>query len=163
MLIIAEIDTDERITAHVAFDPDDIDAAFAELDARYLAGEAAAHAHTWSVIAQAYAALNRHELPATTPDSVYIDHRPVVRIEAGDLAASLRATWDLAPDISIYVEAVHRLSDLGAVVTQVAEGDLARGLRRRVANDRRFDGRRRPDQPLRGIRRGRPRRRARPI
>ena len=57
------------------FDLDDIDAAFEELDARYLAGEAAAHAHTWSVIAGAYAALNRHELPATTPDWVNIDHR----------------------------------------------------------------------------------------
>ena len=41
------------------FDLDDIDAAFAELDARYLAGEAAAHAQTWSVIAEVYAALNR--------------------------------------------------------------------------------------------------------
>ncbi len=51
----------------VVFDLDDIDAAFAELDARYLAGEAAAHAHTWSVVAEAYAALNRHELPPTTP------------------------------------------------------------------------------------------------
>ena len=59
----------------VVFDLDDIDAAFAELDARYLAGEAAAHAHTWSVIARAYAALNRRELPATTPDWVNIDHR----------------------------------------------------------------------------------------
>ena len=57
------------------FDLDDIDAAFEELDARYLAGEAAAHAHTWSVIAGAYAAFNRHELPATTPDWVNIDHR----------------------------------------------------------------------------------------
>ena len=57
------------------FDLDDIDAAFEELDARYLAGEAAAHAHTWSVIAQGYAALNRRELPATTPDWVNIDHR----------------------------------------------------------------------------------------
>ena len=63
MLNIVEIDTDERIVAHVEFDPNDIDAAFEELDARYLAGEAAAHAHTWSVIAQAYAAFNRHEFP----------------------------------------------------------------------------------------------------
>ena len=29
---------------------DELDAALEELDARYLAGEAAAHAHTWSVI-----------------------------------------------------------------------------------------------------------------
>ena len=62
-LNVVEIDADERIAAHVVFDLDDIDAAFAELDARYLAGEAAAHAHTWSVIAEAYAAFNRHELP----------------------------------------------------------------------------------------------------
>ena len=37
--------------ALVMFDIDDVDAAFAELDARYLAGEAAEYAHTWSVIA----------------------------------------------------------------------------------------------------------------
>ena len=75
MLDIVEIDADDRIAARVVFDPDDIDAAFEELDARYLAGEAAAHAHTWSVITRGYAALNRHELPPTTPDCVNIDHR----------------------------------------------------------------------------------------
>ena len=53
VLSIVEIDADERIAARVVFDLDDIDAAFEELDARYLAGEAAAHAHTWSVIAEA--------------------------------------------------------------------------------------------------------------
>ena len=42
MLNIVEIDADERIAALVVFDLDDIDAAFEELDARYLAGEAAA-------------------------------------------------------------------------------------------------------------------------
>ncbi len=52
-LHVIEIDADERIAAVVAFDPDDFDAAIAELDARYLAGEAAAHAHTWSVITEA--------------------------------------------------------------------------------------------------------------
>ena len=52
VLNIVEIDADERIAASVTFDLDEIDAAFEELDARYLAGEAAAHAHTWSVIAR---------------------------------------------------------------------------------------------------------------
>ena len=64
-LIIAEIDTDDRIAAQIVIDPDDIDAAIKELDARYLAGEASAHAHTWSVITEAYGAFNRHELLAT--------------------------------------------------------------------------------------------------
>ena len=43
-LDVIEIDADERIVAAVMFDLDDFDAAIAELDARYLAGEAAAHA-----------------------------------------------------------------------------------------------------------------------
>ena len=136
MLSIVEIDADKRIAARVLFDLDDIDAAFEELDARYLAGEAAAHAHTWSVIAQAFAAFNRRELPASTPDWVNIDHRRARAFAPGDLTAYIRATWDLAPDINAYIEAVHRLSNLGAVFTQAVERDLARGLRGRVARDR---------------------------
>ena len=80
LLNIVEIDADDRIAAIVVFDLDDFDAAFEELDARYLAGEAAAHAHTWSVITRAFAALNRHELPATTPDWTIIDHRHAATI-----------------------------------------------------------------------------------
>ena len=107
VLSVVEIEADSRVVSRVGFDLDDIDAAFAELDARYLAGEAASHAHTWSVNAGFYAAFNRHELPATTPDWVYIDHRPLITIDASDLPASIRAVWDLTPDMSIYIEAVH--------------------------------------------------------
>ena len=74
-LQLVEIDALQRITALMAFDLDDFEAAIAELDARYLAGEAATHAHTWSVITQAYDSLNRREMPPTTPDWVNIDHR----------------------------------------------------------------------------------------
>ena len=119
-LDIVEIDADERIMAFVTFDLDDIDAAFEELDARYLAGEAAAHSHTWSVIVAGYAALNRHEFPPATPDWVNIDHRRGTAFAPGDMTAHLRATWDLSPEVSINIEAVHRLSNLGAVVTHAA-------------------------------------------
>jgi hypothetical protein len=118
---VTEINRDSQILAHVMFDPDDIDAAFAELDARYLAGEAAAHARTWSVIAGIYAAFNRHELPATTPDWASVDHRSLVAVAAVDLA-EIRAVWDGVPELSIHIEAVHRLSDAGAVVTHAAHG-----------------------------------------
>jgi class 3 adenylate cyclase len=128
LLGLTEINADNRIAAFVVFDLDDVDAAFAELDARYLADEAAAHSHTWSVIARAQAAGNRHEYPPTTPDSVYIDHRPVVRIEAVDIAASLRAMWDLAPEVSFHIEAVDRLSEFGAVVTQILKGTSQEGF-----------------------------------
>ena len=128
MLCVVEIDADERIAAFISFDLDDIDAAFEELDARYLAGEAAAHAQTWSVLSGIYAGLNRRELPMTTPDWVNVDHRRVVTIEGSDLIATLRDTWDLTPEVAIHIEAVHRLTDLGAVVTHAAYGTSQDGF-----------------------------------
>ncbi len=104
------------------FDLDDIDAAFEELETRYLAGEAAAHASTWAVVANAHAALSRHELPPTTPNWVNIDHRPVTAIAAGEITANIRSVWDVTPDFRYGIETVHRLSNVGAVFTHVAHG-----------------------------------------
>jgi hypothetical protein len=125
---VGEINADGRIAAAVVFDLDDIDAAFEELDARYLAGEAAPYQRTWSVIAAGYASLNRHEVPPSAPDYVNIDHRLRATIEAADLARNLGAAWDLTPDVKGYIEAVHRLSNLGAVVTHAAHGTSEGGL-----------------------------------
>ena len=48
--------------------------------------------------------------------------------DASDLAANIRATWDLM-DVSMYIaESVHRLSELGAVVTQTLKGTSKEGL-----------------------------------
>jgi ketosteroid isomerase-like protein len=128
MLGIVEIDADNRVAARFLFDIDDIDAAFDELDARYLAGEAAAHAHTWSVIANANAAFNRHEMFPATPDWVNIDHRPVTAFAPGDMPAYIRATWDVAPDMRNHILAVHRLTGLGAVTTQTTRGISQEGF-----------------------------------
>ena len=57
-----------------------------------------------------------------------IDHRRARRFAPGDLTAYIRATWDLAPDISVYTEAVLRLSDLGAVFTQMTRGTSQEGF-----------------------------------
>ena len=128
VLSLVEIDADERTAALITFDLEDIDAAIAELDARYLAGEEAAHAHTWSVIADAYATLNRHEFPATTPDCVNIDHRGEAKFGPVDLIAYLRARLDFEQDFNIYTEAVHRLTDLGAVITYAAHATSQEGF-----------------------------------
>ena len=128
VLSIAEINGSERIVALATFDPDDFDAAIAELDARYLAGEAVAHAHTWSVITGTAAAFKRRELPATTPDWVNVDHRRATAFAPGDFLAYLRAAWDQLPDISFRIEAVHRLSNLGAVVTHYLHGTSQDGF-----------------------------------
>ena len=79
------------------------------------------------------------------------------------MTAYIRATWDVAPDVKIYIEAVHRLSNLGAVVTHAVHGTSQEG----------FDAEWREitlmtvDGDLfnrsRALRRGRPRRRAREV
>ncbi len=110
MLNIVETTAENRILARIAYDPDDIDAAVEELDARYLAGEAAPYRAAWSVIAAGYAALNRYEVPPSAPDYVNIDHRLRARFEAVDLGENLRTAWDLTPELKGYIEVVHRLS-----------------------------------------------------
>lgn len=122
LLDVVEIDTNEQVVARVTFDVDDIDAALAELDARYLAGEAAAYAHTWSLVAGAYAGFNQRDLAATTPDWVSIDHRRGAGFAPGDMIPYMQAAWDDSPDTRIYIAAVHRISAIGAVVTHVAQG-----------------------------------------
>ncbi len=128
LLTVIEVEHGDLVHDTVSFDPDDIDAAFEELDARYLEGEAADHSHTWSLVKEVYAAFNRRELPPTTPDWVNIDRRRGAAFAPGDAISYIRAAWDVAPDINIYIEAVHRLSDLGAVVTQVSKGTSQQGF-----------------------------------
>ena len=131
MLAITEVDTAGVMVARIVFDLDDFEAAVAELDRRYLAGEGAAHANTWSLIARTFTALNRHELdklPATTPGYRIYDHRLQSTVEAADLTALFRAMWDLTPELLMYVEAVHRLNDHGALITQGAHGTSRDGF-----------------------------------
>ena len=128
LLDVVEINGDEQITALVTFDLDDFEAAIAELDARYVAGEAAAHARTWSAIARAYASISGRELAATTPDWVNVDHRRAAAFAPGEANAYIRAAWDLTKNLNIYAEGVYRLSDLGAVVAHAARGTSLEGF-----------------------------------
>ena len=93
-LNLVEVDADKRVVASVVFDLDNFEAAVAEIDARYLAGEAAAHSRVWSIVAGSYAALNRRQLPLTTPECLYVDHRRETAFGPGDLTAYIGAGWD---------------------------------------------------------------------
>ena len=127
-LTVVEIDAEERIAAGVIFDLDDFDAAFAELDARYLAGEAAAHADTWSVIADVFVAHNQREIAAVTTDAVSLDHRRGAAFAPGEGFEYIRAGWDLDQNLNIYTETAHRLNDLGAVFTWAGHGTSHEGF-----------------------------------
>ena len=88
VLHIVEVNEDTAITWIIVLDLDDVDAAIAELDSRYLTGEAAAYAHTWSLVVQTYDRFNRHELSTTTRDWVNLDHRLGVGSAPGDMNSS---------------------------------------------------------------------------
>ena len=106
-----------------------------------------------------YAAFNRHELNTTAPDWVHIDHRRGTPFASSDLTAYYpRHRLGPRTGFSIYIEAVHRLSDVGAVVTHAAHGTSQEGFDAEWRMIGLSDCRRRPDQLLRAFRRGRPRR-----
>jgi hypothetical protein len=128
MMQIVEVSEAGLLDFSVSFDPDDIDAAFEELDARYLAGEAAAYSQTWTAMTQVQAAYNRHEIPPPTTDLVAVDHRRGRAIAPDDVVAYLHSTWDVVPDLKGRIEAVHRLSDFGAVITEVMTGTSQEGF-----------------------------------
>ena len=44
------------------------------------------------------------------------------------MLANVSALWDVAPDINIHIEAVHRLSNLGAVFTHTESGTSQEGF-----------------------------------
>jgi hypothetical protein len=59
---------------------------------------------------------------------VNIDHRRGTAFAPGDATAYMLAGWELGQELTIYTEAVHRLSNLGAVVTAAAQGTSREGF-----------------------------------
>ena len=119
MFRLAEIDNDGRVVSYMKFDIEDLDAAMAELDARYLVGEAAPCAHVVGRSRRLSPHSTGANSPRTTPDSVTVDHRlRDQRSQPADLTdIRPRHVGPRRRTSDIYIEAVHRLSDLGAVVT----------------------------------------------
>ena len=161
---LVEIDTDQRIVVIVSFDLDDFDAAIDELDARYLAGEAAAQHAGGQPSCRVRLALNRRERPrrhrtwsASTIGEAERSRRAVCR-------AYLRATWDVTPRTALIYRQGCASGERHRRGRHLrGERDHGRGLRRRVACDRPCSWPRATDQPVRAVRRERPRRRARVI
>ncbi len=110
-LVLHEIDRDGRFVAMVLFDLEDEDAAYAELDARWQAGEGAEQAPALAFLTSFDAALARRDWDAVTasyaPAFVGVDHRlvgwgtlhgPAAFVEAFRtlvaLAPDVRLRWD---------------------------------------------------------------------
>jgi class 3 adenylate cyclase/ketosteroid isomerase-like protein len=117
-LQIWEVDTRGRIVAGVGFDLADLDAAYEELDARYLAGEAAPHARVAASMRAFADALARRDWDALAaqcaPDLAVHDHRRLgweTLHGPAAYVAALRALVDLAPDTRMRLDHVELRED----------------------------------------------------
>lgn len=63
-----------------------------------------------------------------TPDWVNIDHRRGAAVTSRHVIAYIQAAWDDSPDTRLYIAAVHRLSNIGTVVTHVMHGISQEGF-----------------------------------
>ena len=108
-LILTEVDDRGRIVAYVRWDVEDLDAAYAELDARYEAGEGAASELSWAV--RRAVVVQRGVLQAVTsrdwdtvvalcaPTFAEHDHRHVAVLgttRGGEAWAGASARWSIS-------------------------------------------------------------------
>jgi class 3 adenylate cyclase/tetratricopeptide (TPR) repeat protein/ketosteroid isomerase-like protein len=133
-LCIDEVDAAGRSAAIVVFDPNDLDAAHAELDARYATGEAAPYARTWDKWAAHTRAIVERDWEQLaslfTSDLVIEDHRPIgplVVRSRDEYVASCRALLDLRPDARLRVKHVLALDHRRALTVVGWEGSGAEG------------------------------------
>ena len=104
-LVVSEVDERSELAAFVRFDADALDAAYAELDARYERGEAASYARVWGMRRRGERAIAARDWEALAaafaPGFVSEDHRSVGvwSLDSGaDYLAGIRVLFDLAPD-----------------------------------------------------------------
>jgi ketosteroid isomerase-like protein len=133
-LAVSEFAPDGHYLGTCVFEPDDLDAAFAELDARYAAGEGAPFAETVNAARALLAAINGSDWEALelllADDYSHVDHRMtgVGTLDRDEYVASLGALVELAPDARWRVVAVPRLGAEGLVyVLHVTGTDVNNG------------------------------------
>jgi len=127
-LWIGEVDQHGDLVTLVTLDPDDLEAAYAELDACYEAGEAASYHRRTAVsraFRRAFADRDWHALATLlAPDLVVNDHR-ILGWETlrgpGPYIEALRSLVDLAPDARLRIDHVE-MSDHGSLYTPVWVG-----------------------------------------
>jgi class 3 adenylate cyclase/tetratricopeptide (TPR) repeat protein len=117
VLDLIEVDANGRRTALVVFDPDDLDAAYAELDRRYMAGENAVPGIVHGFFGVT-GAINRRDWdaipPRLAPGFALHDHRALrlwnILSDAETFIRAQQALMELAPDARYRVDHL-RVSD----------------------------------------------------
>jgi class 3 adenylate cyclase len=116
-LAVVELDEHGRVAFEVIFDPDNLDAAVAELERRYVAGEGAPYTELWQTVVRNVAAVNARDWDAMrrglTDDFVSMrqDHGGWDDQASGDeYIASLEQMMAIIPDARIVIEQIRAIS-----------------------------------------------------
>jgi ketosteroid isomerase-like protein len=121
-LAVIEADEHGKRLTMIRFDAGDLDAAHAELDLRYAAGEAAPHASCWETMCHFRRAVAAHDWAQLdsvfAPELVFEDHRVMgwgTLRSRDELVARLRALVEHAPDAVLRDDHVLALGARGAL------------------------------------------------
>ena len=121
MLHLVEVDAAGRRVALVTFDLCDLDAAHADLDERYAAGEAAAYPRAWEMsqpLRRDIASRDWEQMTsAYTGDFIFEDHRLLGwgTRSRDELVAQVRAMVELAPDVTLRIDHALAINRLGVL------------------------------------------------
>ena len=114
------------------FDPNDIDAAFTELNSRWFAAGEVAHPEVIEAQQRILENSNRHDwdaVAAAHTGGVYVNHRqlPAAGDTMADHMSSIRAMASLIADFRVDAAQILRHSAIGAVISVVLRGTSADG------------------------------------
>ncbi len=127
LLDVAEIDEEGRFVSDTVFEVSDLDAAFAELNERYIAGEGAAFDIVELMRGEQYLAARDWDRfkEFFTADLVVIDHRPASLGEMRGVDAlidSQKGLIALVPDFSLHTTSTVRMANEAAVLNLSTRG-----------------------------------------
>jgi hypothetical protein len=133
-LVLTEVTDDELTSRLVIFDPDDINAAMAELTSRWIASGEVAHPQVVETVRRLTETVNRHDWDAfgeLCAGATYVNHRqlssPGVQTIA-DHMPSIRTMASLVPDYWVELAEVLTQSPMGIVVDVILRGTSTDGL-----------------------------------
>ena len=134
LLHVIELDDVDLIRDIVSFDPDDLDDAFAELTARWIASGEVAYPEVIEAVDRINATINRHDWDSVATHfagAEYVNHRQLAQAVDGTIAdwlSSMQTTGSLVPNFWVEMAEVLARSAIGIVERLALKGTSTDGV-----------------------------------
>ena len=134
LLHVIELDDADLMRNIVSFDPADLDDAFAELTARWIASGEVAYPEPIEAVDRINATINRHDWDAVATHfagAEYVNHRQLAQAVNGTIAdwlSSMQTTGSLVPNFWVELAEVLARSAIGIVERLALKGTSTDGV-----------------------------------